>query len=182
MLLWTEAVLLGPITHCSCWTQGQRRYHFSKNQSLLQRTTICPTWKYSQKYTMGSVDNLIKRIPEMFGAITTSMEASKDYIYPKVTTLKRVKSIYTVNLIFWKVSSSDQCHSSPDCQCHLTWESTHHTARSYAGASIINNTTSSQRACHSTQSSRSGCELLQILAASRGGIYLGILHRKWKSC
>lgn len=46
-----------------------------------------------------------KRIPEMFGAIATSMEASKDYIYPKVTTLKRVKSIYTVNLIFLKLSS-----------------------------------------------------------------------------
>ena len=48
-----------------------------------------------------------KRIPEMFGAIATSMEASEDYIYPKVTTLKRVKSIYTANLIFLKLSSSN---------------------------------------------------------------------------
>lgn len=37
----------------------------------------------------------------MFGAIATSMEASKSYIYPKVTTLKRAKSIYTVSLIFF---------------------------------------------------------------------------------
>ena len=43
----------------------------------------------------------------MFGAIATSMEASEDYIYPKVTTLKRVKSIYTANLIFLKLSSSN---------------------------------------------------------------------------
>lgn len=57
---------------------------------------------------MGSEDNFKKkRIPEMFGAIATSMEASKDYIYPKVTTLKRVKSTYTVNLIFLKLSSSN---------------------------------------------------------------------------
>lgn len=70
--------------------------------------TICQTWKYSQEYATGSEDNLKKnRIPEMFGAIATSMEASKDYIYPKVTTLKRVKSIYTANLIFLKLSSSN---------------------------------------------------------------------------
>lgn len=37
----------------------------------------------------------------MFGAIATSMEASKSYIYPKVTTLKTAKSIYTVSLIFF---------------------------------------------------------------------------------
>lgn len=42
----------------------------------------------------------------MFGAIATSMEASKDYIYPKVTSLKTAKSIYTVNLIFFNSAAA----------------------------------------------------------------------------
>lgn len=36
--------------------------------------------------------NLEKKIPEMLGAIAISMDASKNQIYPKVTTLKRVTS------------------------------------------------------------------------------------------
>ena len=35
-------------------------------------------------------------------------------------------------------------------------------------ASIINDTTSLQRTCHSTQSSHGGCKLLQILAPTKG--------------
>lgn len=73
---------------------------FPKNQSLLQRRKICQTCKYSQEYATGSEDNLKRRIPERYGATATPMEASKDDIYPKVTTSKRVKSTYTVNLIF----------------------------------------------------------------------------------
>lgn len=42
----------------------------------------------------------------MFGAIATSIEASKDYIYPKVTTLKRVKSTYILS-DFFKISDSN---------------------------------------------------------------------------
>lgn len=108
----------------------------------------------------------------MFGAIATSIEASKDYIYPEVTTLKRGKSIYTVSLIFFfnlaaatgviplLTVDADQCGVNA-----WHWEG----PRSGCGACVINNTASLPRA-HSMQGSQGGCKLLQIHASTKGDL------------
>lgn len=97
----------------------------------------------------------------MFGAIANSIEASKDYIYPKVTTLKRVKSIYTVSLIFFFLIQQQRSHSSDDCQCSPVWESTLCTENALgveAGDNITTDTTSLQKTCDSTQGLHGGCK------------------------
>lgn len=60
-----------------------------------------------KKFTrMCSEGNLKRRIPEMFGAITTSIETSKGYIYPKVTILKRKIHLYCKSDLFCVVFKS----------------------------------------------------------------------------
>lgn len=142
MLLWTEAVLLGPITHCSCWTHTTTS--FFQNQSLLQRTTTVRLENIPQKYTMGSEDNLIKRIPEnvwgnsyINGSIKGLhlsqghyFEESKIHLYCKSDFLK---------------SQQQRPMSLLSCLSMSPNMSQHHTAEANAGASMINNTTSSQK-------------------------------------
>lgn len=93
---------------------------FSK-ASYMKKARL-PTWEYSQEYVLCSEGNLKGRILGMFGAMGTSMEASKNSISPKVTALKRAKSVYckTAFFFFLRLTSSNcSCFS-----CDHYWTGT----------------------------------------------------------
>lgn len=161
-------------------------FPFSKNQSLLQRMNICQTWEHSQAGATGSEGSLKRRIPEMFGAIATSFVVSKDYIYPKVTTLKRVKSIYTVSLIFFYLIQQQQLKS------FLSWLSVLSNMKVNIGHWECPRRSCWCQHCKwhyiltKSMSFNTGLtRWLQITAdphINLGGTCLGSLLRKWKTC
>lgn len=169
MLLWTEAVLLGPITHCSCWIQTTC-FHFQKSKPPT-RNDYLSDLKIFPKIHHGLRRQLNKRI--LWNVWTyASMEASRIHLSQGHYFEESKIHLYCKIWFFWKVSSSvDQCHSSHCLSMSPNMrKSTHHTARSNAGASMINKHHILTRACHPAQSSRSGCDVADPHDIQRGSL------------
>lgn len=129
-----------------------------------------------------SEGNLKGRILGMFGAIGTSMEASKNSISPKVTALKRAKYIYckTAFLVFLRLASSNCSRFS--CDHYWNGGTAPRTISEQALGPLLYTAAHPYKQDVLQCSAPGGAVNYSRSSHQPRGIYLGILLREWERC